>query len=45
MVVCGEAYQGTKICISDVAMVIQDTERACKFVYLRGDVKMQGLYS
>lgn len=45
VVVSGEAYQGTKICISDVSMVIQDTVRACKFVYLRGDVKMQGLYS
>ena len=45
VVVSGEAYQGTKICISDVSMVIQNTVRACKFVYLRGDVKMQGLYS
>lgn len=45
VIVSGEAYQGTKICISDVSMVIQDTVRACKFVYLRGDVKMQGLYS
>ena len=44
VLVSGEAYQGTKICIFDVSKVIQDTVKACKFVYLRGDVKMQGIY-
>lgn len=44
VVVSGEVYQGTRVSVSDVSMVVQDTIKACKFVYFEGNVKAEGLY-
>ena len=43
IVVTGEVFPGTKIVIGDVSMAVQDSMQYCKFVKLRGDVKMVGL--
>lgn len=39
----GDVYSGTKICIADVSMVVKNSMSHCKFVKLRGDVKMTTL--
>lgn len=36
----GIAYPGSKVCISDVSMVVKNPTKYCKFVKLRGDVKI-----
>lgn len=36
----GVAYPGSKVCISDVSMVVKNPTKYCKFVKLRGDVKI-----
>lgn len=41
--VSGEVYAGTKICISDVSMVVKTSMNYCKFTKERGDVKMSAL--
>lgn len=41
--VSGEVFAGTKICISDVSMVVKDSMSHCKFIKERGDVKMTAL--
>lgn len=38
--VTGEVFSGTKICISDVSMVVKSSMSYCKFIKERGDVKM-----
>lgn len=43
VVVLGEVFPGTKIVIGDVSMVVQSSMKYCKFVKLRGDVKMVGI--
>lgn len=43
IVVTGEVFAGTKICIADVSMVVQDSFKYCKFVKSQGDVKMTSL--
>lgn len=43
IIVRGDAYPGTKICISDVSMTIKTPMTYCKFVKIRGDVKVSGL--
>lgn len=43
VVVTGEVYPGTKIAITDVSTVVQSSMKYCKFVKLRGDVKMVGI--
>ncbi len=43
VVVTGEVFPGTKIVIGDVSMVVQSSMKYCKFVKLRGDVKMVGI--
>lgn len=43
VVVTGEVYPGVKIGIDDVSMVVQSNMKYCKFVKLRGDVKMVGI--
>ncbi len=40
VVVRGEVFPGTKIAIGDVSMVVQSGMKYCKFIKLRGDVKM-----
>ena len=41
--VTGEVYAGTKICISDVSMVVKTSMNYCKFTKERGDVRMTAL--
>lgn len=41
--VTGEVFAGTKICISDVSMVVKNSMNYCKFVKDQGDVKMTAL--
>ncbi len=43
VVVTGEVYPGVKIGIGEVSMIVQSNMQYCKFVKLRGDVKMVGL--
>lgn len=41
--VTGEVFGGTKICISDVSMVVKNSMSYCKFIKDHGDVKMTAL--
>lgn len=41
--VSGEVFAGTKICISDVSLVVKSSMTYCKFTKERGDVKMTAL--
>ncbi len=41
--VTGDVYAGTKICISDVSMVVKSSMTYCQFVKAEGDVKMRAL--
>lgn len=41
--VTGEVFAGTKICISDVSMVVKNSMTYCRFVKQQGDVKMVAL--
>ncbi len=44
IVVSGEVYPGTKVCISEVSMVVKSICQYCRFVKVRGDVKMEAIY-
>lgn len=44
VVVSGEVYPGTKICISEVSMIVKSVCQYCRFVKVRGDVKMEAIY-
>lgn len=44
VIVTGNVYPGTKICISDVSMVVKDAMKYCRFVKKDGDVKMVAIY-
>ena len=41
--VTGDVFAGTKICISDVSMVVKTTMTYCQFKKVDGDVKMVAL--
>ncbi|MBQ8039103.1 MAG: DUF342 domain-containing protein [Lachnospiraceae bacterium] len=43
IIVTGEVYPGTKICISEVSMVVKSVCQYCRFVKVRGDVKMEAI--
>lgn len=43
VIVTGDVYPGVKIGIGEVSMVVQSNMTYCKFIKLRGDVKMVGL--
>ena len=43
IIVRGIVYPGTKICIGDVSMTVQKESQYCRFVKLRGDVKLTGI--
>ena len=43
IVVTGEVFPGTKICISEVSMVVKSLCQYCRFVKVRGDVKMESI--
>lgn len=40
VIATGEVYPGVKICIGEVSMAVQSNMKYCKFVKVRGDVKM-----
>lgn len=44
VVVTGEVYPGTKICIGDVSSMVKTTMKYCRFVKEAGDVKMAAIY-
>ena len=44
IVVSGEVFPGTKVCISEVSMVVKSVCQYCRFVKVRGDVKMEAIY-
>lgn len=41
--VTGDVYAGTKICISDVSMVVKSSMSYCRFIKEGGDVKMTSI--
>lgn len=43
VVVKGEVFPGVKIVIGDVSMAVQSSMKYCRFIKLRGDVKMVGI--
>lgn len=43
VIVTGEVFPGTKICISEVSMVVKSVCQYCRFVKVRGDVKMEAI--
>ena len=43
IIVTGEVFPGTKICISEVSMVVKSVCQYCRFVKVRGDVKMEAI--
>lgn len=44
VVVTGDVYPGTKICISDVSLVVKNSMKYCRFIKDAGDVKMVAIY-
>ena len=44
VIVTGDVYPGTKICISDVSMVVKGAMKYCRFIKEAGDVKMAAIY-
>lgn len=43
VVVTGEVFPGTKICIGDASMIVKSSTHYCRFVKEEGDVKMTGM--
>ena len=43
VMVKGEVFPGVKVAIGDVSMVVQSNMEYCRFVRVRGDVKMVGI--
>lgn len=43
IIVTGEVYAGTKICISDVSMIVKSGMKYCRFLKEGGEVKMVGI--
>ncbi|MGN0431622.1 MAG: DUF342 domain-containing protein [Lachnospiraceae bacterium] len=43
VVVKGEVFPGVKVAIGDVSMVVQSNMEYCRFIRVRGDVKMVGI--
>lgn len=44
VIVTGDVYPGTKICIGDVSMVVKNGMKYCRFIKEAGDVKMAAIY-
>lgn len=44
IIVTGEVYPGTKICIGECSMVVKGAMKYCRFVKEAGDVKMAAIY-
>lgn len=43
IVVTGEVFPGTRICIGDTSMVVKSAAHYCRFIKEEGDVKMTGM--
>lgn len=43
IIVTGEVFPGTKICIMEVSMVVKDSMKYCRFIRSQGDVKMTAI--
>lgn len=44
VIVTGDVFPGTKICIGDVSMVVKNGMKYCRFVKEAGEVKMVAIY-
>lgn len=44
VIVTGDVYPGTKICIGDVSMIVKSSMKYCRFIKEAGDVKMAAIY-
>lgn len=44
VVVTGDVYPGTKICIGDVSTIVKGPMKYCRFIKEAGDVKMAAIY-
>lgn len=44
IIVTGDVFPGTKICIGDVSMVVKGAMKYCRFIKEAGDVKMAAIY-
>ncbi|MBO7600130.1 MAG: DUF342 domain-containing protein [Lachnospiraceae bacterium] len=44
VIVTGDVYPGTKICIGDVSTVVKGAMKYCRFIKEGGDVKMTAIY-
>lgn len=44
VIVTGDVYPGTKICIGDVSMVVKTGMKYCRFIKEGGEVKMVAIY-
>lgn len=44
VIVTGDVFPGTKICIGDVSMVVKSAMKYCRFIKEAGDVKMVAIY-
>lgn len=44
IIVTGDVFPGTKICIGDVSMVVKSAMKYCRFIKEAGDVKMTAIY-
>lgn len=43
VIVTGTVFQGTRICIGDLSMVVQSEMKYCRFIVMDGDVKMTAI--
>lgn len=43
VIVSGEVFPGTKICIGDASTIVKSTTHYCRFIKEEGDVKMAGI--
>ena len=43
VIVTGTVFQGTRICIGDLSMVVQSEMKYCRFIIMDGDVKMTAI--
>ncbi len=43
IIVTGEVYPGTKICIGDISTVVKSQSHYCRYIKEAGDIKMVGM--
>ena len=44
VIVTGDVFPGTKICIGDVSTTVKSSMKYCRFIKEAGDVKMAAIY-